>query len=403
MIRYKYTSKNMAGTLIEGEFAGNSLDELKSHVRKEGQFLVEHKVISGGSAEIRLMASVKLKDLAIFCRQFSVLFSAGVNISEAVHILGVQTKNKKLRESLEIIYDDIRKGKLLSEAMDIHDKVFPEFLRSMVKVGEVSGNLDLVMTRMAEYYEKNNKISNKVKSAMVYPMILGIMMVGVVGIMFTFVLPIFAGTLEGFGTELPAITRLLLDMSGFITGNLGMILMSFVVLGVIYFIWARSPGGRLTRDRWKLFVPIISTVNRKTITTRFSRSLGILLHSGISMLESIDIIAKLIGNRFVESRFDVCKEDVKKGFDLATSLKKVGLFSPLLIEMISVGQQTGQLDDMLMRTADFFDEEVEESVTRATTMIEPIMIIVLAVVVGTIIVSVMLPMVGMMEGAMGGM
>lgn len=403
MIKYKYTAKNLAGKQTEGEYLAADMEELREYLRGQGYYLSDYKVLSDSSKEIRFLSSVKLKDLAIFCRQFAVLFSSGVNIAEAINILSLQTKNKKFKNTLSEIYEDIRKGRLLSEAMELHHDVFPEFLRSMVRVGEVSGNLDLILTRMAEYYEKNNKIKNKVTSAMIYPIILLVLMLGVLIMLFTFVLPIFADTLAGFGGEMPAITVALMAVSAFMQANFLYIMIGLVGTITLLYLWGQKESGRYFFDSLKLAIPVVKNVQRKVITTRFARSLGVLLYSGISMLDSIDIISSLIGNTAVEERFKLAKEEVKKGYELSVALEKVEVFSPLLIEMISVGQKTGQLDDMLLRTADFFDDEVEEAINRATTLIEPIMIISLAIIVGIVILSIMLPMTEIMQSAMSGM
>jgi len=397
---YNYKAKNLQGKEIEGETTAANEAELKAYIRSQGYFMVSYSEVAESVDLFRQFRKVKVKDITIFCRQFAVLFNSGITILETIEILMLQTSNKKMKDVLRVIYDDIRKGKVLSEAMDLHDSVFPEFLRNMIKVGEVSGNLDEILNRMADYYERDNKIKNKVRAALTYPVVLFFLMIVVVIVLLTVVIPIFAETLMGFGATLPPLTQFMINMSDFIKAKF-LWLIAGVFIGVILLLnWKKSNAGREAIDRLMLRLPIIKGLSEKVITARFSRSLSILLRSGISMLDAIEIMSKLLGNREVEKRFTSCREEVRKGNGLSKAIITVGIFPPLLTQMIAVGERTGELDEILSRTAGFFDDEVEEAVGRATTLIEPIMIIVMALVVGTILVSVMLPLMKIMETTM---
>jgi len=397
---YNYKAKNLQGKLIEGETTAANEAELKAYIRSQGYFIVSYAEVAESVDLFKSFRKVKVKDITIFCRQFAVLFNSGITILETIEILMLQTGNKKMKEVLRVIYDDIRKGKVLSEAMDLHDSVFPEFLRNMIKVVEVSGNLDEILNRMADYYERDNKIKNKVKAALTYPVVLFFLMIAVVIVLLTVVIPIFADTLMGFGATLPPITEFMINMSDFVKAKFLWLVIG-ISGGVAFFLnWQKSNAGREVIDRLMLRLPIIKGVSEKVITARFSRSLSILLRSGISMLDAIEIMSKLLGNREVEKRFMSCREEVRKGNGLSKAITTVGIFPPLLTQMIAVGERTGELDEILSRTAGFFDDEVEEAVGRATTLIEPIMIIVMALVVGTILVSVMLPLMKIMETTM---
>lgn len=397
---YKYKAKNLQGKVIEGETTAANDAELKAYIRGQGYFIVSFEEAGENFELLKRFQKVKIKDITVFCRQFAVLFNSGITILETIEILTLQTGNPKLKEVLRVVYDDIRKGKVLSEALDLHHQIFPEFLRNMIKVGEVSGNLDEILNRMADYYERDNKIKNKVKGAMTYPIVLFFLMIAVVIVLLTVVIPIFADTLSGFGATLPGITQFMINMSDFIKAKFLWII-AVVAAGVTAFLnWRKSAAGREVLDRLMLRVPIIKGVTAKIITARFARSMSILLRSGISMIDAIEIMSTLLGNVEVENRFTTCREDIRKGYGLSKSIQTVGVFPPLLTQMIAVGERTGELDDILARTAGFFDDEVEEAIGRATTMIEPLMLVLMAGVVGSILVSVMLPLMKIMETTM---
>jgi type IV pilus assembly protein PilC len=397
---YRYKAKNLQGKVIDGEMNVANEAELRAAIRGQGYFMVNCEEVAEEVDLLSNFRKVKIKDITIFCRQFAVLFNSGITILETIEILILQSDNKKLKGILRVVYDDIRRGKVLSEAMDVHSDVFPEFLRNMIKVGEVSGNLDEILNRMADYYERDNKIKNKVKGAMTYPIVLFFLMIAVVIVLLTVVIPIFAETLMGFGATLPAITQIMINLSDFIKGNFLWIIIVVAGIVVVFLNWKRTDSGKEVLDRLMLRIPIIHKIQKKVITARFARSLSILLRSGISMIDAVETMSKLMGNREVEARFISCREEIRKGNSLSKAILSVDIFPPLLTQMIAVGERTGELDEILSRTAGFFDDEVEEAIGKATTMIEPLMLIVMAVIVGTILVSVMLPLMKIMETTM---
>ena len=346
--------------------------------------------------QIQLFQKVHANDIAVFCRQLSVLLNAGVTLVEAISILKGQGENHTLNMALEDIHDRLQRGNILSEAMMRHDDVFAEFLINMVKVGEASGTLDTVMVKLADYYERDNKINQKVRSAMTYPVILAILTVAVIILLMVKVLPMFTGILTQMGEEMPALTKGLIAVSNFFIENFTILLLLIVGLFVFFRYFGKSDVGRYWFDWVKLSVPGVKTVTLKIVTARFSRSLSILLKSGIPIIGAVDIIRNMIGNRVVERRFEVCSTAIKEGRGIAVPISELNIFPGLLVHMITIGENSGELDEMLGRTAGFFDAEVEESIDRLTVMIEPLLIIVLGVVVGTIIISIMLPMIGIM-------
>jgi type IV pilus assembly protein PilC len=297
---------------------------------------------------------------------------------------------------LESVHDRLQRGSVLSEAMAAHGDVFEEFLLNMVRVGEASGTIDSVMLRLADYYERDNKIAQKVRSAMTYPIILALLTVAVIVLLMVKVLPMFSGILAQMGEDMPGITRGLIAVSEFFVNNLLFLIFLVVALFVFGRFFGRTELGRYWLDWFKLVIPGLKTVTVKVVTARFSRSMSILLKSGIPIVNAVDIMKNMIGNRVVERRFEACGEAIKEGRGIAGPVGELRFFPKLLVHMIAIGESSGELDEMLGRTAGFFDLEVEEAIDRMTVMIEPLLIIVLGAVVGVVIVSIMLPMIGIM-------
>lgn len=397
MPEYQFKAKNLAGQTWNGTLEADSPDALRFLLNEKGFFPTDMKEKSQGAQLFAFGDRVNKRDLAVFCRQLSVIINSGVTIVEAIQILADQVEKKNFKAVLEIVGDDVQKGKLLSQSMTDYPGVFPEFLRNMIQIGEASGTLDEIMDRMADYYENEDRINRKVKSAMVYPIILGVMTVGVVILLMVMVLPMFSSVLSEMGGEMPGITKALMTGSSFMVHNIAYILLGAFLIAVAFVSYVRTPAGRFRYDAFKLTFPLSRTITVKVITSRFARSMGILLRSGIQIISAMDTMTGLIGNRAVELKFRQSAEDVQQGRGISESLSKIGIFPPLLIHMVEVGERTGELDQMLLRTSGFFDEEVEAAVTRMTTFIEPVMIVILAVVVGTILLSIFLPMLSIMN------
>ena len=394
---YIYSAKNLKGEALEGEFEAASTEVLEQMLRGKGFFLVESRV-KGKEFEVSgLGGKINAKDIAVFCRQFAVIISSGITLLEAIGILRDQASKKRMKIILDDIYSELQKGRVLSEAITPYDDMFPEFMKNMIKVGEASGALDTILNQMAEYYEHDYKIRKKVKGAMTYPAILGVLTVGVVVLLMVAVIPMFSDMLSSMGGEMPGITKILMAISNFMVNNL-LVITVVVTLAIVFFTyWIKTERGRLWFDGLKLKLPVIKTTVIKTITARIARSMSILLKSGIPIVNAMEIMEDLIGNKAIQENFSTAANDIQEGKGIAGPMKSLGIFPPLLIHMIVVGESTGELDEMLGRTAGFFDEEVEEAIEKAVTMIEPAMIIIMAAIIGVIIISVMLPMVSIME------
>lgn len=397
MANYSYKAKNLSGEYLEGTIEANSRDELEYALQEKGYFIVSATRMGSEFTLSGIFGKVSVKDLAVFCRQFSVMISSGITIVESIGTLSEQVEKKKLKDALDVIHDDMQKGRLLSSSMELYPEIFPNFMRNMIKVGEASGSLESILNRLADYYEHDAKIRRKIRTALTYPALLGFMTLGLVVLLMVKILPMFNDILSSTGGQMPLLTRVLMAISDFMVENLLVVLVGFVLLIVGLTYWKKTESGTFWFDSFKLNFPIIKKSVIKIITARFARSLGILLKSGITIINAMDIIGDLIGNVVVEERFQGAKEEIKEGRGISGPLRRLGLFPPLLIHMITVGENTGELDEMLARTAGFFDEEVDEAIDKLTGMIEPAMIIIMAVVVGTIILSIMLPMISVLS------
>ncbi len=394
---YVYKAKNLKAEALNGEHECVSLDALEYMLRSKGYFLVESRVKGKEFTVSGLLSKINAKDIAVFCRQFAVIINSGITLLEAIAILRDQSPKKRQKKVLEEVYSELQKGRVLSEAIKPYEDMFPEFLQNMIRVGEASGALDTILNRLAEYYENDHKVRRKVKSAMTYPVILAVLTVGIVIMLMVAVLPMFANVLDGMGGDLPGITMGLMALSSFMAKNI-LIIIGFIILLVVFVSYIlRTENGRLWYDGIKLKLPLIRKVVLKTVTARFARSMSILLKSGIPIINAMEIMSDLIGNREIERKFVEVKDEIEEGKGIAGPLRRLDIFPPLLIQMIIVGESTGELDEMLGRTAGFFDQEVEEAVEKTVALVEPIMIIFMAGIIGTIIISIMLPMVSIMN------
>jgi type IV pilus assembly protein PilC len=394
---YKYRAKNLKGETLDGEYEAVSLDVLEQMLRSKGYFLVESSVRGREFTLADMYGKISVKDIAVFCRQFAVILGSGITILEAVGILRDQASKKRMKDILEDVYNELQKGRMLSEAIAPYDDMFPEFMKNMIRVGEASGTLDQILNQLADFYEYDNRLRRKIRSAMTYPIILAVLTVAVVTLLMVAVLPMFSDMLTGMGGNLPGITVFLMSVSRFMADNI-LLLASIAIIAVILFTYyVKTDNGRLWFDGLKLRLPVVKSTVLKTVTARFARSMSILLKSGIPIVNAMEIMQDLIGNRAVEEKFRGATDEIREGKGIAGPIRRLEIFPPLLIHMIVVGESTGELDEMLGRTAGFFDEEVEEAIEKAVSMIEPAMIIIMAAIIGVIILSVMLPMVSIME------
>lgn len=393
IIIFKYKALAQNGQVIDGVFEAGSESEVISMIKGNKHLPISVERDIGADAQIELFApKVKKKDLAIFCRQFYTMINAGLGIVKCLDILVMQTENKTLRKAIAQISEDVQKGLTLSEAMKNHSKLFPTILTSMVEAGEVSGNLDTIMERMAVHFEKENRLENKIKSSLIYPMALMVVSVAVVIFMLIFVLPTFVGMFEGSDSPLPGPTKFLIGISDSIQTHWYIYVGSIGFIVTFLIIFMQSQEGKRFFDDLKIKVPGIRVTSAKIITSRFTRTLSTLMSSGIPLLQAMEVVGKVVNNSVVHERLDNSIDSIRRGVPLSRTIKEVGIFPPMVDSMIKIGEESGSLDDILYKTADFYDEEVEASLQRMTILIEPIMIVGMALVIGFIVIAMALPM-----------
>lgn len=341
---------------------------------------------------------VKTKDLAIFCRQLASILNAGVTILDALYLLQEQTANKYLRKVLEDIYQSVEQGDTLASSMQKHQKYFPNLLINMVEAGEVSGNLEISFDRMALNFEKEYKLQQSVQKAVTYPALVSIIAVVVIGVLITVVVPTFVGMFSDMGMDLPVTTRALLGMGEFMKTGWWLLLITIALIIAALKYYSTTEAGKITFGRLKLKIPIFGKLNTKVAASRFTRTMSTLLASGLPILKALDVTAKIVGNYVVEKGLLNAREQVSRGMPLAKPIKDMDVFEPMVTHMVKIGEETGQLEDILVRVADFYDDEVQTTVTQLTTMLEPLIIIVLAVIVGFVVISIVQPMFQMYNG-----
>jgi type IV pilus assembly protein PilC len=343
------------------------------------------------SAAVKLGGKVKDRELAIFTRQFSTMIDAGLPLVQCLSILSEQSDSKTLRAVTNHVARTVEAGSTLAEAMGRHPRTFDDLFTNLVAVGETGGILDVVLRRLSVYIEKAAALKRKIKSAMIYPAtIIGVAFLVVI-FMLTFVIPTFATMFKGMGAELPLPTQIVLWLSDFVRGYI--LLLILAAAGCVYGIRAyyKTENGKSTVDALLLKLPIFGTLLRKVAVARFTRTLGTLVASGVPILEGLRITARTAGNRVVEKAVLQCRAAVTAGKTLAEPLKTSGVFPPMVTQMISVGEQTGALDAMLAKIADFYDDEVDTAVGALTALMEPLMIVVLGVIIGGLVVAMYLP------------
>ncbi len=395
---FKYKAIASNGQRIEGVFEANTEADVISMIKGNRYIPLEVKRDIGTESQIEIFnKKVKKKDLAVYCRQFFVMIDSGLGIVKCLDILASQTENKVLRKATAEVGEEVQKGLTLSEAMTKHPRIFPTILVSMVEAGEVSGNLDGILERMAIHFEKENKIENKVKSAMIYPMVLAVVSVVVVVFMLIFVLPTFTGMFEGTDVPLPWPTRFLLGLSDSLrdywymyAGGVGLL-----AFGLTTFL--RTEDGIRAFDNIKLKLPVVKTTTAKVITSRFTRTLSTLMDSGIPLIRSMEVVANVVNNVVIRDKLIDSIDQIRKGIPLSRSVRDVGVFPPMVDSMVKIGEESGSLDEVLLKTADFYDEEVEQSLIKLTSMLEPLMIVFMAILIGFIVIAMYLPMFDMMK------
>lgn len=386
---YKYTAKDIAGKVKKGALNAASPDALKKALKDMGLYL------SSFTEKVDKNRNKKLKaeEISTFCREISSMLGAGVSLVRAMNIITNRDLSPKLKYAFTEVSTSIKRGIALSDAMELLGRTFPPMLINMVKAGEASGRLDETMLKMADHYEKDHRLTKSVKGALTYPMILGILTVLVAIGLMTFVVPMFADVFEGM--ELPAITKVVMGISNALTNNFIQIAIVVAVVCVILYFVFQIEAVKYQKDKLKLKAPVIGKLLKIIYTARFSRTLASLYSSGLSIINALQISKDTIGNRYLTSQFEDVIRSVRAGNPLSSSLMTVDGFDRKLADTIAVGEETGQLDSLLVSIADAYDYDSNMAVKKLMTMIEPIMIVILAFFVVIIMLSVLMPMFSM--------
>lgn len=398
MPKYKYTAIDINGNDIkETIFAGN-MAEFNSVLKEKNQFCVtvqeiseDDKIISRSNSSV-----IKMKDVSIFCKQFSTMLSSGITIVKSLDVLYRQAEKERIKAILLRVYEQVQVGKSLSDAMKNVDGAFPAFMISMVEAGEMSGSLDKVMSRLAAHYEKELKLKNKVSSAMVYPIILSVVGLSVVFILFTFVMPNLM-SMFGDAQNLPLITKVLFALSNLIRTNWVIIIVIFVglIMGISFL--RHLKGVRRFIDKVKLFTPGFGKLYIKVLASSFCRTMSSVFSSGMSLITSLELTANVLNNSYVNERMLDVIDEIRSGGALSSALSKTDIFPQMMITMLSVGEESGALDDILEKTSDFYDIEADDAIQKMVTMLEPIMIVILGIVIGVVVIGIMAPIYGMYQ------
>lgn len=421
MPRFRYVAMDAKGTETEGVLDAENQTQAISMIRSRGMFPTRVTDLSGGAgkkaeaiAEAKVaisgknssalskalfQKSVRPKHLMVFTRQLATLIQAGLPLLRSLRILFKQEKNPALKEALSGLSESVEGGSTFSEALAQYPKVYNKLYVNMVKAGEAGGALEQVLVRLAEFMEKAERIKNRVKSAMVYPVVVLIAAVGILILLLVKVIPafeeIFSGLLEG--ESLPALTKFVIAVSNIVQNDwlYALIVIGGVVVGIQ--MWKKTETGRYQFDRLMLSVPMFGSLFTKTAVARFSRTLGTLLTAGVPILQALNIVRDTSGNEVVSKAIQQVHDSVKEGDTMAMPMEAAGVFPSMVVSMVDVGEETGALPEMLMRVADNYDDEVDNAVDALTSIIEPIMIIMLAAIVGTIVIAMFLPLITIIQ------
>lgn len=374
--------------------------DLRAQLAKQNLFLVSSKPDTDKSPNMffSLSGKVSVNELATFCRQFAIMITSGTSIVDALQILKGQAYSDYLKKVLDQVYEDVKAGKMLSEALTKHKKVFPNFFRSMVKVGEISGAIDKVLVAIADYYENDSKMRAKMRSAMIYPTVLITMAIGIVVLMVVFIIPTFQKALSSLDVEMPALTMALYDLSEKIRSNWMTIVLVIVSVAVLFAVIIHTKTGRYYWDKLKFYMPIVGKIIQSNISSRFCRSFALLIGSGMDIVDAMDEVCIVFGNVFVSDQFKKSAEDVRQGMTLTMALQNYKLFPVMLVQMVSVGERTGELESVLSRSCSFFDNQAERTVSSITSLLQPVILAIIGVSVGVLFYAVYSPLLQVMTG-----
>lgn len=392
MADFSYIAIEKSGREVRGSMEADSREKVEVKLRGQGLIPLEIQEQNAFQKDIKFGKKVKTKDLSLFCRQFVSMLRAGVSIIDSLEMLSAQTENKTLSTAIAGMKTEIGKGTTLSEAMAMQGDVFPTMLINMVEAGENSGSIDQSLERMAVQFEKSNKLKGLLKKAMIYPAVLLAVTFVIFIVIVTYVIPKYMEMFEGTNMEMPLITRALMGLSDFIINHAVLLVVAIIALILLIVQWKKTESGKVFFGKLALRIPVFKKLNVKTYCSSFARTLSTLMLAGIPMIDAVDSVAKTMTNILYRDELLRAKEEIAKGIPLSEPLKVGGMFPPMVVHMMSIGEETGEIEEMLDRLADYYDEEVEMTTQNVVALLEPMIIIFMAIIVLILIAAIMGPM-----------
>ena len=399
MAEFQYRVITPEGKEKKGTMEGKSVEQVTGVLKAQKNVILSVSEASLMNRDINfsLGGRVSARDYSIFCRQFVSIISAGVSIINALEMMRDQTENRTLKKALGEVYEDVSKGESMAGAMKKHSKVFPSMLCNMVEAGEASGSMEVAFERMAVQFEKENKLKQSVKKAMIYPIVLLVVMVGVLFLMMIWVIPNFMGMFAELDTELPPITQAVVNMSDFVIAKWWLILLVVAAAIALFKAYAASQSGKFVLGGIALKIPVFGKLQTKSECARLGRTLCTLLGAGVPMMDAIEITGRSMENVHYKKAMMDAKDQVMRGMALSRPLKTCGLFPPMVVHMVSIGEETGNIETMLENVANYYEDDVQVATEQVMALMEPMIIVVMAIVVGVLIMAIMQPMLTLYE------
>ena len=397
---FSYVAVDQTGRETKGSMDAENRERAAEQIRKSGlvPLSIKEQGVLNKEIDFSLGKKVKPRDLSVFCRQFVSITQAGVPMKEALQMLAEQTENKWLKRAIFDVLTNVEKGNTLADSMMAYQDIFPGIMVSMVRAGESSGNLEMAFSRMAVHFEKQAKLKATIRKATIYPIILICAAIGVVAVMLLFVIPIFIDMFADLDVEMPALTMAVMNTSRWTASHWYVILIVVVAVVAAYHAFYRTDDGRRIIDEIKMHMPLFGKLTVKSACAEFARTMSTLLAAGLSTVSCLDIVSGIIKNIHYVNALQKAKEEIMKGIPLSEPLQSSGIFPPMVYHMTGIGEETGNIEDMLSKLADYYDEEVEITTQSILAAMEPLIIVFMAIIVGTLVIAVILPIGAMYEG-----
>lgn len=397
---FSYVAVDQTGRETKGSMDAENRERAAEQIRKSGlvPLSIKEQGVLNKEIDFSLGRKVKPRDLSVFCRQFVSITQAGVPMKEALQMLAEQTENKWLKRAIFDVLTNVEKGNTLADSMMAYQDIFPGIMVSMVRAGESSGNLEMAFSRMAVHFEKQAKLKATIRKATIYPIILICAAIGVVAVMLLFVIPIFIDMFADLDVEMPALTMAVMNTSEWTASHWYVILIVIVAVVAAYHAFYRTDDGRRIIDEIKMHMPLFGKLTVKSACAEFARTMSTLLAAGLSTVSCLDIVSGIIKNIHYVNALQKAKEEIMKGIPLSEPLQSSGIFPPMVYHMTGIGEETGNIEDMLSKLADYYDEEVEITTQSILAAMEPLIIVFMAIIVGTLVIAVILPIGAMYEG-----